>query len=191
MDGINAIVNHILADASEKCAQHAAAAAEQVLAIQQQADQACAEIVAQASAKAQAHAESVLNRAASQVELEKRRALLEARQTLIDEAISLALLQLAELSQAEKADLYKQLLQSVQATSGLVTVNAADRGLMADVIARLGGQLELSQDSGDFIGGLLLTRGRIVDNLTFDLLVRNQRPQLAALAAAILFPEAK
>ena len=191
MDGMNAIVNHILAEASEKCAQHAAAAAEQVQVIQQQADQACSDIAAQAAAKAQAAADAVLNRAASQVELEKRRAMLEARQTLIDEAIALAMLQLAELSQAEKSDLYVQLLQSVKATSGLVTVNAADRSLMAGVIARLGGKLELAPEPGDFIGGLLLTRGRIVDNLTFDLLVRNQRPQLAALAAAILFPEAE
>ncbi len=191
MDGINAIVNHILSEASENGALHAAAAAEQVAVISQQADSSCAEITASTSAKAQAAADAIINRAVSQVELEKRRALLEARQALIDEAMTQALKQLAGLNAVEKASLYKKLLLSVNATDGRVTVNAADRTLMSDLLPEVSSQLELTAETGEFSGGLLLSRGRIVDNLTFDLLVRNQRPQLAALAAKILFPEAE
>jgi len=61
---------------------------------------------------------------------------------------------------------------------------------MQDVVQALGKDWQLAQEPGPFSGGLVLARGRIVENLTFDLLVRNLRPQLAALAAGILFPDA-
>lgn len=190
MDGIEAIVEHILADAREKAAQIEAGAAEQIDQIKTQADQACAVIRQEADHKGQQAAASVINRASSQAALESRRVLLEARQTLIDEVIAEATRQLSELDAAEKKDLYVRMIQATGASGGAVTTNAADQALMQEVVAVLGKSWELSGEPGTFSGGLILSRGRIEENLTFDLLVRNLRPQLAALAAGILFPDA-
>lgn len=190
MDGIEAIVEHILADAREKAAQIEAGAAEQIDQIKTQADQACASIRQDADHKGQQAAAAVINRASSQAALEARRVLLEARQNLIDEVIADATHQLGELSDPEKKDLYVRMIQATGSSGGTVTANAADLALMQDVVAVLGKGWDLSTEPGTFSGGLSLSRGRIVENLTFDLLVRNLRPQLAALAAGILFPDA-
>ncbi|MDD2457137.1 MAG: V-type ATP synthase subunit E, partial [Eubacteriales bacterium] len=185
MDGIEAIVEHILADAREKAAQIEAGAAEQIDQIKTQADQACASIRQDADHKGQQAAAAVINRASSQAALEARRVLLEARQNLIDEVIADATHQLGELSDPEKKDLYVRMIQATGSSGGTVTANAADLALMQDVVAVLGKGWDLSTEPGTFSGGLSLSRGRIVENLTFDLLVRNLRPQLAALAAGI------
>ena len=140
--------------------------------------------------KGQQAAATLMNRASSQAALESRRAILEARQSLIDEVIQDSTRQLSQLSDLEKKDLYGRMIQSTGATGGILTVNARDRALMETVVAALGQGWSLSVESGTFSGGFILSRGRIEENLTFDLLVRNLRPQLPALAAGILFPDA-
>ena len=190
MDGIEAIVEHILADAREKASQIEAAASEQVEQIHNQTEKACALILQEADQKGQQSAEAVINRAGSQAALESRRALLEARQNLIDEVIAESTSQLARLSDSEKKNLYVRMIQATGLSGGDLTVNASDQDMMKDVVKALGDGWELLGEPGNFSGGLILSRGRIVENLTFDLLVRNLRPQLAALAAGILFPDA-
>lgn len=190
MDGIEAIIEHILADAREKAAQIEAVAAEQVAQIVSETEKACALIREEASRKAAQAAATVINRANSQAALESRRILLEARQELIDEVILSATRQLGELSEVEKKDLYVQMAQATGGSGGVLTVNAADQAMMPAVLAALGQGWELAPQPGSFSGGIVVSRGRIQENLTFDLLVRNLRPQLAALAAGILFTDA-
>ncbi|NCB00526.1 MAG: hypothetical protein EOM70_14270, partial [Clostridia bacterium] len=143
-----------------------------------------------AEEKAVHAAKAIINRASSQAALESRRVLLSARQSLIDDVILEATSQLGQLSAPEKKDLYVRMIQATGATGGLLTSNAADLSLMQEVVDALGKDWQLSAEPGSFSGGLILSRGRIEENLTFDLLVRNLRPQLAALAAGILFPDA-
>lgn len=190
MDGIEAILEHILADAREKAAQIEAAASEQAEKIHDEANQACELILKEAEQKAGNAASAVMNRASSQASLESRRVLLSVRQSLIDEVIQAATSQLGQLSEPEKKDLYIRMIQATGATGGVLTANAADQTLMQDVVLALGKDWQLAKEPGPFSGGLVLSRGRIEENLTFDLLVRNLRPQLAALAAGILFPDA-
>ena len=187
---MNAIVEHILAGARTRAAQTEAEIAAEVSQILAQADEACERIRKEADIKAQAAAEAVISRAASQAALESRRSSLVARQALIEQVVEDALDKLVNLGDDEKGSLYLKLLQSLGADGGLVTVNAKDQHLMRGLLAKLGGQFELREEPGAFSGGFLLRRGRIEDNLTFDLLVRNKRPQLVALAAGILFPDA-
>lgn len=190
MDGIETIIEHILAEARGKVVQIEAASAEQVAQIESETSTDCAMIRQTADHKGQQAAATLMNRASSQAALESRRAILEARQSLIDEVIQDSTRQLSQLSDLEKKDLYGRMIQSTGATGGILTVNARDRALMETVVAALGQGWSLSVESGTFSGGFILSRGRIEENLTFDLLVRNLRPQLAALAAGILFPDA-
>jgi vacuolar-type H+-ATPase subunit E/Vma4 len=190
VDGIESIVDHILNQAREKIALVEASSSEQLAEIERQSAEACEAAARQIEAKAQAQADAVLNRATSQAALETRRTLLETRQKVIDEVLLAALDELCQLESQAKADLYAGLIASTGATHGQITVNEQDRGLMAELLPKLPGQFELAEAAGRFAGGILLRRGRIEENLTFDLLLRNQRPQLAALAAGILYPDA-
>lgn len=190
MDGIEAIIEHILADAREKASQIEVAATEQVALILSEADKECAIIRQAGEQKASQAAETLLNRVKSQAALESRRTLLEVRQSLIDEVIAGATSQLSQFRDPEKKDLYLQMIQAAGALGGTVVANAQDQAVMQDVVQALGQGWKLQGESGNFSGGLVLSRGRIEENLTFDLLVRNLRPQLAALAAGILFPDA-
>ncbi|MDD2533205.1 MAG: V-type ATP synthase subunit E [Eubacteriales bacterium] len=189
MDGINAIVEHILKEARERAAVLQTSAAEQVAEIKRQTDATCEEITKQSALKADLAAEAIINRAKSQAAMEHRRALLEARQLLIDQAISAALDHLVKLDPLAKSELYQSLIESLGAQDGLITANEQDHALVAQLLKKISGRFELNTVVGSFAGGLLLQRGKVVDNLTFDLLIRNQRPHLAALAASILFPD--
>lgn len=40
----------------------------------------------------------------------------------------------------------------------------------------------IDPEAGDFLGGVLVTHDRIRDNLTYDLTVRDHRPELARIA---------
>ena len=190
MDGIESIVDHILNQTREKIARIEASRDEQLAEIERQSTEACATVVRQVEDKAQAQADAVINRATSQAALETRRTLLETRQAMIDEVLQAALVELCQQDSSAKAELYAGLIASTGAADGQITVNDQDRDLMAALLPKLPGRFELADAAGRFAGGLLLRRGRIEENLTFDLLLRNQRPQLAALAAGILYPDA-
>lgn len=189
MEGINAIVEHILEGARDRVDHLELSAAEQLAEIRQHAEKVSEEIKMAAELKSRQAAEAILNRARSQVALESRRALLEARQILIDEALETALDRLVHLEESEKALLYQRMIESTGALEGQIIVNKQDQALMAKLIGRLNGRFELVLDEGHFRGGLKVQQSRIVENLTFDLMVRNQRSHLAALAAGILFPD--
>ncbi len=190
MDGMNAIVEHIMAGARARAAQTETETSAEVKVILAQAEEACERIRHESEIKAQTAADAVISRAASQAALESRRSSLVARQALIEQVVVDAVDQLCNLGSDEKSSLYLKLLRSLGADSGLVTVNTKDQPLMRAVLAKLGGTFELRDEPGNFSGGFQLRRGRIEDNLTFDLLVRNKHPQLVALAAGILFPDA-
>ena len=116
--------------------------------------------------------------------------MLESRQVLIEQTIATALENLCNLDETEKTMLYSRLLQSTDAHEGQITVNAKDQPVMQALLPQLDGKFELLTEPGSFSGGFTMRRGRIEDNLTFDLMVRNLRPQLVALAGRILFPDA-
>ncbi len=189
MEGLAAIEARIAAQAAEKAAQITAHSAAHLAQLRQQTDQACAEIMMAAQQKSAVQIEAIRQRAVSQAALERRRQLLAARQQLIDTVLGKAVEHLQNWPPERKADLFDRILHSLDQTAGEVTVNAADWDLARTWLARQARPLTLAPAPGSFSGGLILRQGRIEDNRTFDLAVRSQQPQLAALAAAVLFPE--
>ena len=190
MDGINAILDRILADARDRSdyliAQADQAAAETVAAAQASGEQ----LQAQAGVLASSQAEAILSRARSAVAMEKRKAMLQARQDLIDEAIARAGKTVQNLPGADKVSFGRSLLQSSKIRKGSVILPAADRHLGPAMLDELDGGMSftLDDESGDFTGGLIIRQGQVEENLTLDLLIKNSRTQLVQLAASILFP---
>lgn len=189
MDGLEAIQERIAAQAAEKAAQIREQAAFQVAEIEQQAELVSAQILEAASQKAQAQTEAIRNRAQSQAALEIRREALSVRQQLIDQTIAAALTGLRQLPTERKLALYADMIRSLGTREGFVIANADDQDLVRTLLPQLPGSWTLDNQAGTFTGGLVVRRGRIEDNLTFDLLIRDSHPQLAALAASILYPD--
>lgn len=190
MDGINAILDRILADARDRSdyliAQADQAAADIVAAAQTSGEQ----LLAQAGVLASSQAEAILSRARSAVAMEKRKAMLQARQDLIEEAIARAGLTVQNLPDTEKVSFCRSLLQASKIRKGSVILPAADRHLGPAMLDGLGDSMSftLDDESGDFTGGLIIRQGQVEENLTLDLLIKNSRTQLVQLAASILFP---
>ena len=188
MEGLSAILEHILARAQEQVSQIESTTKEQIRLIQQQTTDTCQAILQTADIQSDSAVEAIMNRATSQAALESRRLALDVRQHLINETIEQTLVKLGQLNDDDKVKLYTQLILASGATSGEITLNQNDARTIGSRLAKAFPAMTLAPAAGTFTGGLVIRRGRIEDNLTFDLLIRNQRPQLAALAAGVLFP---
>lgn len=190
MDGINAILDRILADARDRSdyliTQADQAAAETVASAKAGGEQ----LLAQAEVLASSQSEAILSRARSAGAMEKRKAMLQARQDLIEEAIARAGQQVQNLSDADKVSFCRSLLQASKIRMGSVILPAADRHLGPAMLDGLGDGMSfmLDDESGDFIGGLIIRQGQVEENMTLDLLIKNSRTKLVQLAASILFP---
>lgn len=186
MDGLQLIQDRILEQAQEKAAEIAAKAQEQSQSIISQAQIEHDRYLADAAEKTKAQTEAMLNRASSLASMEKRKNNLQRRQRLIDRVIDQALLKVCGSSAADKLELYISLIEITGAKNGIITLSQSDQAIGNELIKRLKGDFSLGDKPGSFSGGLILRRDRIEDNLTFDLIVRNQRPQLSAAAAEAL-----
>jgi V/A-type H+-transporting ATPase subunit E len=186
LDGLKKIQDRILEQAQDKAAEIAARAQEQCESIIEQAQLEQNRILSETRAKAQAQADAVLNRARSLAAMEKRKNILQKKQKLIDRVIDQALIQVCSMPADKKLELYESMIRRTGAINGVITLSADDLPLGGQLISKLGSGFELSDIPGSFAGGLVLLRGRIEDNLTFDLIVRNHRPQLSATAASAL-----
>ncbi len=186
MNGLQAIKDRILSEAQGKADQ-----------ITEQAQSLSAEIVATAKAErdqllattrqnATQQAEAILKRANSMAAMESQKMVLQARQEQIARVIDRAAEMLCQLPEAEKVELYRNLLRQTGATSGEITLAAADQLLASQLLKDAPGQFTVAASAGAFTGGFVLRRDLIEDNLTFERLIAADRSQLVRLAASCL-----
>ncbi len=109
--------------------------------------------------------EALLARAQHAALMESRKTLLEARQQMIDRAISGAVEQIRTLPEEQRVAYYRDLIASSSIKNGEIILSAADRH-SADRLLKGRDDLRLSDEIGRFNGGLVLRRGQVEDNLT-------------------------
>jgi V/A-type H+-transporting ATPase subunit E len=168
-----------------------------------------ADITAQYQAKAQAQTDDILargkqaaaqreERLASVAQLECRKAVLAAKQDVLEEAFDKALQKLLALPQedyvallaalaAQAASTGKEKLifsQADRARVGKAVVVAANEKLTA---AGRPASLTLAEETRPMEGGFVLSGGDVEVNCTFATLVRLQRSELAGQVAKVLF----
>ena len=165
-----------------------------------------AEITARAKAEAQAVGDEVLaqgrraaaereDRLASTAQMECRKAVLCAKQDVIEEAFQAARKKLLELPSEQYVALLAGLAAkaSVTGTEKLIFSpgHRAQVGKAVVVAAneKLGpsAALTLSEESRPMDGGFILSDGAVEVNCTFDTLIRLQRGALAGEVAKVLF----
>lgn len=188
MNGLQAIRERILDEARQAAAQIDEQAEKQVGEILSVAEQDKTKIVTEAEIKAEKQAEALLARARSTALMESRKTLLEARQQMIDRAISGAVEQIRTLPEEQRVAYYRDLIASSSIKNGEIILSAADRHL-ADRLLKGRDDLRLSDEIGRFNGGLILRRGQVEDNLTLAIIIAGRRPELVRAAADILFPD--
>lgn len=187
MEGLEAIKLRILADAREEADAILRQARETAAELKEKNDQAAAQLLAEARQTGKARAEAVVSRARSLAALDQRKTLLGARQELVDETIRLALERLTALEPERKLALYQALIEQSGMAEGEVILSRQDQMLGPRLLLQSRRQISVSEQAGDFAGGLVIRSGLIEENLTFETMIKNDRPVLVRLAADILF----
>ena len=187
MEGLEAIKLRILADAREEADAILRQARETAAELKEKNEQTAAQLLTEARQTGKARAEAVVSRARSLAALDQRKTLLGARQELVDETIRLALERLAALEPERKLVLYQALIEQSGMAEGEVILSRQDQMLGPRLLLQSRCQISVSEQAGNFAGGLVIRSGLIEENLTFETLIKNDRPALVRLAADILF----
>jgi V/A-type H+-transporting ATPase subunit E len=152
------------------------------------------EKLAEAGEKAQEN----VRRTSTLADLDARRQLLAVKEELIKEAFSCAKRRLASLEPEVYHRYLKQaLFDAASDSGGDVIMSERDRSaigekIVAEVNAELTkasrkGRVRLADRSGDFIGGFVLSSGKVEVNCTFDAILAREYEALLIDVAGILF----
>jgi V/A-type H+-transporting ATPase subunit E len=187
LEGLDAIIKRIMADAREEASDLARESEKAKNELLQQNQEACSQIMSTARDAGAVQAATIINRAESMAGLDRRKAILTARQALIEQVLDQAMERLCRMPEADKLALYRQLIRQARLTEGTLVLCAADQTIGPQLIDEPGLRLTLSEQPGLFAGGLVIRSGLIEENLTFETLFKNKHAELVSLSAAVLF----
>jgi V/A-type H+-transporting ATPase subunit E len=191
VNGLEAILNRIKTDAEDKIRDINDQANARCSELLTAADHDAEKIISDAKRLADVQATVLLRRSESLSALETRKLVLSARQTLINEVIGQAADYLVSLPDDEKQVLYQRLLLTHAQGDESVVFAQKDAALSERVLSTTNQEknwhLTAAPEQGNFSGGVVLRQGLIVTNLTLELLIRSNRPELISLAAHALF----
>ena len=145
-------------------------------------------------------AEQREERILSTARLDFRKALLAEKQNAIDVAFQQAVQVLIDMKDAEYRKIMQDMiLPNVQTGNEEIILSERDKTrfgkkLIKDINRRLSesgkkGNLTISQDTYDMLGGFVLRRGRIELNSSFESLFKSSRDDLESEVSKVLFPE--
>ncbi len=191
MNGLEKINAHIMRDGEAEVQEILAEAGKRIEVAQAGYKAQVRQLKSDAKAKrAQAVADR-LERLAGSADMERRQMLLGAKQACIDEAFERAAEKLRNLPREE----YIALLARIAAAAGTgceeIVLSAADReSVGADVVAAAnagGASFTLSDETRELGGGLVLKKGKVEANCSFDTQLRQLRQEMASDVARVLF----
>lgn len=193
MNGIETIIQRLNTDAKaetdallDKARQDAAAITARC---QAQADKETADLAAR-NQRAAAEREE---RLVSAAQMEARKTILAAKQAVMEEVYAKALEKLRSLPQDRTVEVLASLLnEAAPQGKGEVLFSAQDRETVGRAAvdaanAQNGGQLTLSGETANILGGFILRNGSIEVNCAYDTLIRLQKTETAGQVARQLF----
>ena len=197
MNGIEAILAQIRAEAQEQADKLTAEARQQAEALRLEGERAAEAEAAAVAAAGQARAQAALEKARQDAASESRRQVAAEKQKLIDAAFDRALESLLTLPEAEYAALLARLAVAACADGegGELLLSARDRARVGEQVlaqankALPNGGLTLAADCAPIRGGVVIRRARVELNCALEILVRMQADECAGQVAHTLFRE--
>ena len=194
MKGTEKIIAHIRADAKERSDAILAQAEQQCALIrsdfEKQAKEVYTEKIRAGVAECQARVDG-MDRIAR---MEAKKGILALKQQMVSESFDKACEMIVDLPAEQYTALLAKLAADASDTKDEeIIFNARDREsigqAVADAANRLlgGGKLTVSDETGNFVGGLVLRRGSVEAICTVELLVELCRNEMSADIAKVLF----
>ena len=193
MNGLEKINQRIRQDGSDEIAAIQAEAEGRVRSIRADFRAQIVQMEAEAAERRARTVAERLERLGGSAEMERRQLLLAAKQGCIDEAFARAAQALRDLPRQDYVALLARLAAENGSGDEELVLSAADRDAVGPAVVdaanalKPGAAFTLSSESRDLSGGLVLKRGPVEVNCTFDTRLRQLRQEMATDVAQILF----
>lgn len=139
--------------------------------------------------------EDILSRGKSSANLEKQKALLLAKQTVINNMLSVALNKMENAEEDKYFSYIKKLIEkNSQKADGIIAFNQKDlnrlpNNYLSEINAVSKGKLEISNKAVNIKSGFILIYGGIEENCSFDAIFRSRHEELTDVISALLFTQ--
>lgn len=195
MTGLEKIIEEIKSEAAEnaeKVISKAKEEADAVISDAQQKGQKQADLILENAKK---KSQDILSRGDSSANLEKQKAMLVAKQQVINEMLDNILSYMESLKDKEYFSLILKLIQNnSQSQKGEIAFSEKDLsrlpdGFMEKVNSVSKGELKLSENAVNIKSGFVLIYGGIEENCSFEAMFRSKHEELTDEISALLFSE--
>ena len=194
MKGTEKILEHIRSDAKTQADAVLAKAEEQVRQIRAEYEKKAAEVYADKVRAGTKACQDQMDSVQRIAQMEAKKSLLGVKQEMVEKSFADA----QALLTALPAEEYTAFLAALAAKASVtgeeeIVLNERDRAAVGEAVVKAaneklgGGKLSLSERTGDFAGGLILSRGSVEANCTAELLVELCRGEMSAEIADTLF----
>ena len=194
MRGTEKILASIRTDAQSRADAILAEAQEQAAQIRAAYDKQAAEVYAEKLRAGTKLCQDALDSERRIAQMEAKKGVLAVKQEMVEESFALAAKELTRLPEAQYVDFLARLaVQAAVTGTEEIVLNARDRKAVGAAVVkaanarRPGSRFTLSERTGSFDGGLILSRGSIEANCTLELLVDLVRGDMAVEIADTLF----
>ena len=194
MKGTEKIIAHIQADAKSQADAILAEAEKQCEAIRADYDKKAAQVYAEKVRTGTKACQDQVDSVQRIARMEAKKALLSVKQEMVAKSFE----QAQELLTSLPEEQYVAFLAKLAARASVsgdeeIVLNERDREAVGEAVVKAanallkGGKLSLSERTGSFAGGLILSRGNVEANCTAELLVDLCRGEMSAELAGLLF----
>ena len=196
MTGLEKMKSQILDEANRSAGEILEQAKKEADAVMAEARKNAEDECQRISEKSEADAESLKGRAESSCDLQKRKAVLKAKQEVISEILKRAYKKMLASDTETYFDIIRKMLNKyVLPEEGEICFSSDDKKRMPDgfekeiaaIAAAKGGKLIVSKEERNIQGGFVLIYGGIEENCTFKAMFDSRRGELSDKVHALLF----
>ena len=187
MTGLEKMVSPIVDEAKAEAESRVNGAKEEADKIVSEAKAEAEKLIEQSLEQSETDAANYLERVKSSADLQRRTAILQAKQEVIASILEKAYASLNTMDEKAYFDMIRKMLEKFTLSeSGEIYFSAADLNRIpagfekeiSDIAAKKGGSLTLKKESKEIENGFILVYGGIEENCTFRALFNTQRDTL-------------
>lgn len=188
MEGIERIKDHIIRQADDEVEVLVSETQRFVANEVGDAERQVRLILEEATLRADMDAKELVRRGEGLAEAERRKQGLVLKQQRVDQVIDRALDLLLNEPPEERMARYASWVNGLGLESGVITLSATDLSEIGEKLLELlpPDRFSINPVPGEFSGGIVVEHGRVRDNLSYELIVRDHRAELARLVLSHL-----